>query len=96
MKSTVYELGKERFCVRVDDNQQGMFEAEVYRIGPENIMSQVVFPNGTQFTARGPSAWEAGFRVVQALETYVGARADQLRNYEVSTLAAVGAWALPS
>ena len=56
MKSTVYELGKERFCVRVDDNQQGMFEAEVYRIGPENIMSQVVFPNGTQLTARGPSA----------------------------------------
>ena len=95
MTAVVYAVGVHRFQVTAADDGHGMFQAEARRIEGEGATGRVVFPNGAAFIAKGPTPWEACFRLVTALETYVGARADKVGTFDGPLVDADAIWALP-
>jgi len=92
----VYRIAGALFVVRVgaEDGWPKRFSALCYRVAEDGFLALVEGPDGQALQAQAQSAWQATHRIVTALETYVGSRAEELRNAAVHTSGVQGAWRL--
>ena len=92
----VYRLGSNLFVVTVSgaSGESAGYVGRCYR-AIESRLEVVQRADGQPFEAHAPSAWQVIHRAINALETYAGGRAEEVRDFDVNPYRLEGAWSLP-
>ena len=90
----VYKFGDLVFLVVAHAAPAGGFRSEAYRLG-DGQFELVIQRDDTPIGAAAPAAWQAAFRMVSTLETYLGRRGEEVRGFDINPYPYRGTWRLP-
>lgn len=97
-----YRVGQDVFAVMVgttatppETYTRSVFTAACYRVAPGSRLERVLAPDGQPLEAHAPTAWQAIHRLVTALETYLGARGEEVRDFGDDGHHVEGTYVLP-
>lgn len=92
--SSVYRVGKALFVVTVEATTRGSV-AEVWHV-QDGTLARVLDPDGTPFEATAPASWQAQYRAVARLESFLRERAYEQRDETLPWAPREGTWRLPT